>query len=97
MGREDGWQIACLAQLVEHLPRKQKAKGSTPLTGFFIPGFLPNKRKNRKDGLLEDIKIRNQTYLVIYFSTKYFVYRNLAYFVWQPSKTIMYFSLALLS
>jgi len=21
--------------LVEHLPRKQKAKGSTPLTGFF--------------------------------------------------------------
>lgn len=28
-------QYACLAQLVEHLPRKQKAKGSTPLTGFF--------------------------------------------------------------
>lgn len=43
------------------------------------------------------MKIRNQTYLVICFSTKYFVYRNLAYFVWQPSKTIMYFSLALLS
>lgn len=27
---------ACLAQLVEHLPRKQKAKGSSPLTGFIF-------------------------------------------------------------
>ena len=32
---------ACLAQLVEHLPRKQKAKGSTPLTGFFTFGCTP--------------------------------------------------------
>ena len=34
---------ACLAQLVEHLPRKQKAKGSTPLTGFFeLQNFQTN-------------------------------------------------------
>lgn len=35
---------ACLAQLVEHLPRKQKAKGSSPLTGFFTKSTNSNIR-----------------------------------------------------
>jgi hypothetical protein len=42
--KEYNWNkySACLAQLVEHLPRKQKAKGSTPLTGFFDRQMISN-------------------------------------------------------
>lgn len=63
---------ACLAQLVEHLPRKQKAKGSTPLTGFFtFTNTAILTEKSNKIILIPLIKFLKQIYYLTIMLTYY--------------------------